>query len=231
MILGMTPELDVAAPVNTTGYRLAKCSLLLICFADIAERTSVTEAWLKGVIFGWGTDAESCHEAEDGWWTVRAWLLSTQRTARQDTANKFWRNTSEIMWSILLHQQYPATILIKHEYFQPKWAQINLKSPMGQFQRIWREKAIFDNPSQRDYYKLSKSKVQFREQSTACLAQSHPPTDQKQKARNRQVNCKLVFLLLTNANKHYSQYSERWDATWADSELKWWQRWYQLKGS
>ena len=52
MILGMTLELDLAAPVNTTGYRLAKYSLVLVCFADIAERTSVTEAWLKGVIFG-----------------------------------------------------------------------------------------------------------------------------------------------------------------------------------
>lgn len=66
MILGMTPESDLAAPVNTTGYGLAKCSLVLVCFADIADCTSVTEAWLKGDIFGWWTDAESCHEADDG---------------------------------------------------------------------------------------------------------------------------------------------------------------------
>lgn len=198
------------------------------CWAHICHRSMAQGSyfWVRDrcwkLSWGWGRSVNCACMA----------LIHTkdsQAGHSKQVLEKHIRN--DVNWSILLHQQYPATILIKHEYFQPKWAQINLKSPMGQFQRIWREKAIFDNPSQRDYYKLSKLKVQFREQSTACLAQSHPPTDQKQKARNRHVNCKLVFLLLTNANKHYSQYSERWDATWADSELKRWQRWYQLKGS
>lgn len=41
--------------------------------------------------------------------------------------------------------------------------------------------AFFGNPSQRDYYKLTKSKVQLRKQSPAALAQSRSPTDQKQR--------------------------------------------------